>query len=104
MGQEIRKKKVRIALLVALWLAVLALAGGLVLVKLADVQRRDQLALMGRLAVLYEGSETDFLEAVMQEPTDEDYAAPRVPGFYGLAGAEQLLTPRLSRTWPDEFL
>lgn len=75
MGQEIRKKKVRIALLVALWLAVLALAGGLVLVKLADVQRRDQLALMGRLAVLYEGSETDFLEAVMQEPTDEDYAA-----------------------------
>ena len=30
---------------------------------------------MGRLAVLYEGSETDFLEAVMQEPTDEDYAA-----------------------------
>lgn len=75
MGQEIRKKKVRIALLVALWLAVLALAGGLFLVKLADVQRRDQLALMGRLAVLYEGSETDFLEAVMQEPTDEDYAA-----------------------------
>lgn len=53
MGQEIRKKKVRIALLVALWLAVLALAGGLFLVKLADVQRRDQLALMGRLAVLY---------------------------------------------------
>ena len=75
MGQEIRKKKVRIALLAALWLAVLALAGGIFLVKLSEVQRRDQLALMGRLAVLYEGDETDFLEAVMQEPTDEDYAA-----------------------------
>lgn len=75
MGQEIRKKKVRIALLAVLWLAVLALAGGIFLVKLSEVQRRDQLALMGRLAVLYEGDETDFLEAVMQEPTDEDYTA-----------------------------
>ena len=75
MGQEIRKKKVRIALLAVLWLAVLALAGGIFLVKLSEVQRRDQLALLGRLAVLYEGNETDFLETVMQEPTDEDYAA-----------------------------
>ena len=61
-----------------LWLAVLALAGGLVLVKLADVQRRDQLALMGRLAVLYEGSENGFFlgGGDLQEPTErETYAA-----------------------------
>lgn len=72
MEQIERKQRKQTWLAAAIWLLVLLLLGGLCVAHLSGTQRREQLALLGRLLPLYKGQEEELLAAVMRETADTD--------------------------------
>lgn len=88
-----QKLKARGIFMAGIWIAVLLLLGVLVGIRIEEVQRREQIALLGRLESLYTGQNADLLVTFMQDYAAADYERGRIlleGSSYASAGYRQM--------------